>query len=185
MEVDGSNAVQLTDTPGIEGMPDISPDGKWIVYQMSDEKRRLTLWKLPLDGGDPVQLTQAEASMPDISPDGRMIACRYEDPADGGRRKTALLPIDGGVPTQFIDQPDLNASPIFKWSSDGKSLIHIDARNRGFGLWTQPIDLGRRTLLAGSDEMRIFYFEVMPDGNGLILARGSETSDVILLNNFR
>ncbi len=37
MNADGSNKRQLTDAPGYDGGPFISPDGKWIVFR-SDRK---------------------------------------------------------------------------------------------------------------------------------------------------
>jgi Tol biopolymer transport system component len=77
MDADGSNAKQLTQG-GSDVSPAFSPDGKWIVYQ-SHASSRPHLWKVPIDGGQPVQLTNVTSWPPSVSPDGKYIACGYWD----------------------------------------------------------------------------------------------------------
>src|SRR5262245_62078649 len=61
--------------------PQVSPDGRWIVYTVSELDRQSgksnsDLWLVPLRGGAPRRLTTAEASddHPRWSPDGKTIA---------------------------------------------------------------------------------------------------------------
>jgi len=71
MNSDGSNLRQLTNGPG-EGVPKITPDGRTVVY--FDFTTEL-LWKIPIDGGQPVQITNQRSDRPFISPDGKFITC--------------------------------------------------------------------------------------------------------------
>jgi len=71
MNSDGSNLRQLTNGPG-EGVPKLTPDGRTVVY--FDFTTEL-LWKIPIDGGQPVQITNQRSDRPFISPDGKFITC--------------------------------------------------------------------------------------------------------------
>ncbi len=55
MNQNGGEAKQLTDQGG-ESLPDITPDGNYVVY--SRAKDRSVLWKISTAGGEPEQLTQ-------------------------------------------------------------------------------------------------------------------------------
>ena len=62
--------------------PQVSPDGKWVVYQLTDVDlpnagaRNTDLWLAPLAGGEPRRLTShaKSDSRGRFSPDGKRIA---------------------------------------------------------------------------------------------------------------
>ncbi|HEX8423808.1 MAG TPA: hypothetical protein VF634_10375, partial [Pyrinomonadaceae bacterium] len=76
------------------GDPQLSPDGKWIAYQITDpdkdaNRSRTQIYLVPIEGGQPVQLTTGEssASSPRWSPDGKRIAYVVRDtPQDKAER---------------------------------------------------------------------------------------------------
>jgi Tol biopolymer transport system component len=75
---------QLTEMPGAESNPDISPDGRQVVYAAGDAGRR-DLFLLRASGGRPLNLTAgstADDAQGAFSPDGERIAFRSE--RDGG-----------------------------------------------------------------------------------------------------
>jgi Tol biopolymer transport system component len=53
-----------------------------------------TIWKVSIDGGDSVQLTEYATENPEISPDGRLIVCNYRIETNSPWRN-AIIPIDG------------------------------------------------------------------------------------------
>src|SRR4030095_1869413 len=85
MNIDGSDQVKL-----IQGInPQISPDGRWLVYQNRG------MWRVSLDGGAPVRVTDLLVSQHSVSPDGKLIAFRYSKASDSGRG-LAVIPSEGG-----------------------------------------------------------------------------------------
>jgi Tol biopolymer transport system component len=77
MSADGTNSRTLA--PSLEvrsvdgrGAADWSPDGKWIAAG-GDDGQGSGLFKIPVDGGTPVQLVAGEAVNPAWSPNGDLI----------------------------------------------------------------------------------------------------------------
>ena len=77
MDTDGGNLKQLTEGSG-DIIPRTSPDGRWVVFH-SARTGSLRLWKVSIDGGEPVRLTDKLTSNPTVSPDGSLVACWYRD----------------------------------------------------------------------------------------------------------
>ncbi len=64
MNADGSNVRRLTDTPGYDGGPFISPDNQWVVYRTDrKEKDRLQIHVIGIDGKNDTALTDNEATV--------------------------------------------------------------------------------------------------------------------------
>ncbi len=81
MSLDGSELAQLTEHPGMDSYPAVSPDGKKIVYT-SDIDGYWQLMTMNWDGTDKVQLTSTptRSGYPTWSYDGRYIFYEvYED----------------------------------------------------------------------------------------------------------
>src|SRR5882724_7026257 len=105
--------------------PQISPDGKKVVYVVTDvvkEENRTNsdLWVTSADGsGEPRQLTHSPKHdrHPRWSPDGKWIA--FESLRDGPSQ-IFLLPIAGGEPVKLTSLSTGGAQAI--WAPDGKSL---------------------------------------------------------------
>jgi TolB protein len=55
-DLDSTVAEQLTDGPGYDYQPDVSPDGRWVIYD-SYAKDSIELWALDLQSKHSVQLT--------------------------------------------------------------------------------------------------------------------------------
>jgi Tol biopolymer transport system component len=179
MEIDGSNPKQLTYNGG-EWFPQISPDGKWLVYRAFSPGLANSLWKMPLEGGTPVRLTDDIAWLPSISPDGKRIACNYLTQKDA-KWQIAIVPFEGGQP-RFFD-PSYHR-PV-RWTPDGRALAY-PAKNGGVSnIWLQPLDGGKPKQLTDFQDGLIFDFAWSRDGKQLALSRGMVNSDVVLMSNFK
>jgi Tol biopolymer transport system component len=174
IDIDGGNPVQLT-FGGNNYDPSVSPDGKWVVFRsLADE--RWTLWKIPIDGGTPACLTDQPASLPAVSPDGRWVACVYLG-------SVALVPFRGGPPVQLFDLPRSASVGLgLKWYPDSQSLI---VRDTIHGIWQLPLASGRPKHLTTFGADKIFTLGWSPDGKHLALARGTQTSDVVLIRRLK
>jgi Tol biopolymer transport system component len=171
IESDGSGLRQLTS--GVSTEPDVSPDGRWIVYTGDNG----ALWRLPSDGGEPFQLTSSAATWARFSPDSRLIACEYHS---DDRQKLAVISIHGGQPLKVFDVPkSANFRYGIRWMPDSQAIAYRDWFN---GIWKQPLAGGEPTRLEGLPEEKLFAYAWSPDGKQFAFVRGNEVLDLILLH---
>jgi len=114
MRADGSEIIQLTDTPYNEGWPVWTPDGNHIIYS-SDETGNDEIYIMNADGTNPQQLTDRPTSnnlFPSVSPDGTRIVFSSQIP-DGGEGNIWIMNIDGSEPRQLTSTVALNNIPSF------------------------------------------------------------------------
>jgi len=113
MNADGTNQRPLATDPSEDQLPNVTPDGRYVVFS-SERAGFPSLWRMDLDGGNLKQLTFGQEDyMQNFSPDGRWILF---DSWRSGRRTPWKVSIDGGEPTQVIDK--FTSSP--QLSPDGK-----------------------------------------------------------------
>ena len=108
--------VALTDEPGVEGRPSLSPDGKSFVY-VSAASGANDIYLRRVGGRNPVNLTadsSVDDSQPAFSPDGEHIAFRSE--REGG----GIFVMDStGESVRRLT--DFGYTP--GWSPDGKEIV--------------------------------------------------------------
>jgi Tol biopolymer transport system component len=178
MNSDGSNLKQLTN--GIaEVSPVVTPDNQWIVYQSADN---LGLWKVSIDGGNPVQVMDRLASQHAVSPDGKLIACRYRE-QDLSPFVLALIDFATGKTVKTIDIPPTNNS--LDWSADGRSVLYTDTRGGVSNIWSQAIDGGAPKQVTNFKSDLIFAFDLSPDGKQMTLSRGTVSNNVVLISDVK
>jgi Tol biopolymer transport system component len=106
---------QLTDAPGVESSPTLSPDGKSVVY-VGRSGDRFGLYLLRVGGRNAVPLTvdsSADDWQPAFSPDGEKIAFRSE--RDGGG-----IFVMGSTGESVKRVTDFGFNPT--WSPDGREI---------------------------------------------------------------
>jgi serine/threonine protein kinase len=180
MDIDGGNPVQVTHN-GFELFPKITPDGKSIVYQ---SWMRQGIFKISLTGGEPIQLTPDPGFFPSVSPDGKLLAVAKID-----RPPTMyldILPLVGGPSIRQFDVPVLGVAGIpLSWTRDSKGVIFLDSRDGVDNLWLQPLAGGKPRQLTNFSSDRIYSFDWSANGKQLVVARGTSSSDIVLVSNFR
>jgi Tol biopolymer transport system component/class 3 adenylate cyclase len=179
IDMDGNNAKQLTNSPLDLFGSDVSPDGKWVVYAKWGAEKGI--WKVSIEGGDPVRLREAEAGDPTISPDGRWIAYSYQDKNATPKQGVAIMAFDGGSPTRRIDL----VADQFRWDADGHSLLYTENEGGVSNIWRQPIEGGTPTQVTHFVSEGVDSFDVSRDGKRLIMNRGRQTSDAVLIRDLR
>jgi eukaryotic-like serine/threonine-protein kinase len=180
MDGDGNNPKQLTDSPLLESVPDFSPDGKWVVYNKWGAEKGV--WKVPIEGGDPVRISNAEARYPTVSPDGKMIAYYYIDPSANPARGVAIMAFEGGPPTMRFDSPQLEP---FRWTSDSRSLLYVKDEGCVDNIWGQPTAGGTPMQITHFNSDEISNFDLSRDGKRLVMRRGTIKQDVLLIRDLR
>ena len=185
MGMDGGRAEMLTRDAAISFEPAVSPDGRWLAFS-SWRSGALALWKMPVGGGEPVRLTDGPAARAVFSPDGRSISCAYFD-AGADQWRLAVIPAEGGGPARPLNLNfrTVNAPAGLRWTPDGRSLVYVDTHGGVSNVWRLPLDGGTPVQLTHFDSGQIFNLALSPDGRRLALARGTLTSDVVLIRDLR
>jgi serine/threonine protein kinase/Tol biopolymer transport system component len=179
MDADGSNPKQLT-FKNTDSIPRWMPDGRWIIYS-SWATGKPMVWKVSVDGGEPVMVLDKYAVAPSVSPDGKMLAVHYWNEQLNSPFGIALFSIDGGEPLKTFDVP----VKLVKWSQDGRALLYCLTRGGFSNIWSQPIAGGAPKQLTDWKQERIFDFSWSQDNRQLVVSRGVITSDVVLINDLK
>ena len=96
MNADGSNRVQLTNDPGEDAQPLVTPDGRSVVF-VSTRGSGPSLWRINIDGSNPVALGAGRiAFRPVVSFDGQWVY--YSD----SQRQNFRIPVAGGTPEPLL-----------------------------------------------------------------------------------
>jgi Tol biopolymer transport system component len=180
---DGTNPKQLT-SGGDEDLPRFTPDGKWIVYH-SFNSGKYSIRKVSIDGGEPLTLVSDWSTQPDVSPDGKQVACFAR--RDGATTwEIYLVPIEGGAPSLTFPLPATVDPewPGLRWTPDGKELTYVSTVQGISNIWGQALSGGKPKPLTDFKENKIFFFDWSRTNQKLVLVRGSDTRDLILVSEF-
>ena len=134
---------------------------------------------MPIDGGEPVLLSEEPLIRCAVSHDGKMIACSLETP--GSPARLAVLPIDGGSPLKVFDAK-FQLPARMRWTADGRAVTYIRRQDGLSDIWSQSIDGGEPKRITNFKADEIFSFDWARD-NRLVISHGSSTSDVVLITN--
>jgi Tol biopolymer transport system component len=183
---DGDGAEMLTKDAAISFEPALSPDGAWLAFS-SWRSGALALWKMPVGGGEPVRLTDAPAARAVFSPDGKLISCVYFDAEGSGRWRLAVIPATGGRPSRLLDlnSQTVNAPAGLWWTPDSRALVYVETRGGVSNVWRLPLDGAASRQSTDFDSGQIFNLALSQDGRRLAVARGTLTSDVVLISDLK
>ena len=175
-DADGSNGMQLADEAGFSAC---SPDGKWVFYE---SKRNL--FRMSIEGGTPAQVMTTQTSGEfDVSPDGNQVAIFYREGNPVPVWKIGVVPASGGELRFIALLP--NGGQTLRWSPNGRGVQFLLTRNGATNIWEQPLAGGDPHPITKFASGLMFSFAWSREGKQLLLAKGSDSSDVILISNFR
>jgi TolB protein len=155
-----------------EGL-DVSRDGRWLAFD-SDRSGNQDIYKMPLAGGEPEQLTTdpQDDFGPGWSPDGKEIAFHS---FRNGNRDIFIMPAAGGPAQPAVATAAQERGP--DWSPDGQQLAFSSNQtgryevyivSREGGKWRTP-----RRLTGGADLPRTGGgFRWSPDGRFIAYVGG-------------
>ena len=145
---------QLTDLPGRELFPSLSPDGKMLAFQ-SRVSGKWDIYVQPVSGGSPTNLTPDASpgnSEPAFSPDGQSIA--FRSGRDGGG--IFIMTAAGQSPHKISDS---GFNPA--WSPDGREIVfdtedvlHPESRYGVSQLWAVEAAAGRKRMITSGDAVQ-------------------------------
>jgi TolB protein len=166
MDVDGTNATQLTNNDKEDAFPVLSPDGSRIAFARRI-RGQFDLFVMDSDGDNPARLTRtrnADEVLPSWSPDGKKLAF------------TATVPIPGGWQSDIYRMRVSNGrfrrltyTPVAKefapdWSPDGTTIAFTkqDQRRDRYGIATVGPDATELDWLVINPDSGAGYTDVNP-----------------------
>ncbi|HTT23842.1 MAG TPA: winged helix-turn-helix domain-containing protein [Candidatus Sulfotelmatobacter sp.] len=187
IDQDGSHTTLLAH--GEIDSPACSADHTAIFYYTEDPPQKI--WKVPLQGGSPQKVADALgdllAQTIDASPDGQFLVYPYTQfgrvPSEGW--KLAVIPVNGGPPVKQFPVPSEAGGVKVRWSSNGKGLQYVVTENGVSNIWEQPLSGGKPKPLTRFTSGQIFYFTWTLDRTRMLMARGSENRDAVLLRDLQ
>lgn len=163
-------------------------DGKWVVYRGDLATDNVGhIFKVPVDGGAPVELAQGHVQLPSISPDGSFVAyVRFEGQGASAKSKFIVQKLEGGAPVQEIEASGDTGN--LGWTPDGRALTYLHTVGTARHLYMQP--------LAGGPPIQLTHFDMEPsvvyayawsrDGKKVAITRArSNDTDVVMFSGFR
>ena len=176
--LDGSSGRNLAGSLDVRGAPSWSPDGRWIAVA-ARIGTGVRVFKVPLDGGAPVQLVDSASSNPVWSPDGRFIL--YSG-APRARSAPLLAVTPEGAPFPLPQLAVDRVGDSYRFLPGGRQVILKLGGFRRQDFWLMDVATGTRrqlTRLRPGESVR--RFDVSLDGRRLVFERVRENSDVVLI----
>ena len=174
-DADSNRLQQLSYGTTYDSHPSVSPDGRWVIYT-SWSLNVPHLRKVPITGGDSVQVSGYNAQDPQISPDGHSILCYLQSPATG-KWSQAIIPFGGTGMMRLL--PEVSA-PL-SWSPEGDSISTVRTDTRGVSnVWRIPLNGREPDRLTAFEDQSILAFAWSPSGDRLACLRAIVGADVTL-----
>ena len=156
----GGNEIRVAKAPSYSrGDFDISPDGRWLLHNLREEKNLPTdIVMVSLEDGTQEILSENDAAFkgdvnPRFSPSGNQVAfIREKNPAS---MYLFVKDLESGELTQLTTSPQsING---FDWSKDGRHLIYGGDRSGLYKLWSVNLETKDQAVMRVGD-----YQMVMP-----------------------
>jgi Tol biopolymer transport system component/DNA-binding winged helix-turn-helix (wHTH) protein len=189
LEVASGVSRLLTTLPGADnGGPNWSRDGKWIYFYSDQGGGPFQIWKIPVSGGSPVQVTKKGGIFGAEAMDGGFFYySKFESP---GIWKMSL---GGGDETRILDRPD--GEDWWNWTVAQNGIYFLDLSRRPRRP-TEPyreptvkfydFASGKQTYVCSPRKAYAFGLALSADGNSILYAqREVAESSIMLVKNFR
>lgn len=163
MNADGSKRRQLTENPGADYQPAVSPDGRYLLFASARANPQSNIWRMELQSGHLQQLTFGkDDENPAVTPDGKWVLYTTRGQ---GHWTMWKVPLAGGTAQQVTRLP--TQKPMV--SPDGKLIAgyFYDEAARSYRLALLPMEGGQviRFFAAPMADLLPIYW--MPDGRAL------------------
>jgi Tol biopolymer transport system component len=178
LDLQSGVSIELTDGSGEQG-PACDAAGEWVFYLGRASNGSSYIFKMPVSGGAPVQVSDRIAlAEPMVSVDGQHLAFQ----ASGENGKIVAVNIEAGV--QGKSDLDLaetfDPSRLARWIPGERAVAFTDIRTGVPNIWVkQPIAGAPEKQLTHFTSGVFWDFRYSPDGKFIAMARGSGKSDAV------
>lgn len=194
INADGGNPAQITF--GDEEsclLPAPAPDGEWL-YFIKQDKNSNALWRRSLNDEQTEVVFQPDdfsfGNFLSVSPDGEYAAFRVQDwkktdgsgdDEDAGNIKIGFLNLSNFSEIKFTE---IDASLGFiRWTGGGKTFDYAQNSANGGQIWRRSLtnQFAPDELIFQLPNESIYQFDWSPNGKDLAIARGTNRSDIVVL----
>jgi Tol biopolymer transport system component len=179
LSAEGGDVRPLAPTLDVSSAAGWSPDGKWIAAAGSDSNGP-GLFKIPVEGGEPVRLAKGLVSNPVWSPDGSVIV--YTGPVVGITGRLLTIRPDGTP----VETPSIQVrvgGERYRFVPGRQELVYMPGSQVAIeNFWMLDLATKRTRQLSNFDNRATRTFDVSPDGKQLVFDRIKENSDIVLID---
>ena len=182
LEVGGGAPRLLPTLPGSDnGGPNWSRDGKWIYFYSDRGGEPFQLWKVPVNGGSPIQITSNGGVFGVESADGQSLY--YAKLRTPGIWK---MPLQGGEEERVLDRA--GGGEWFNWALARNGIYFRDTKNKDTIGVLNFFDFATRniTMVSTLDQPGGVGIGLSADGRSVLYdGKGDAESSIMLVKNFR
>ena len=180
MNADGSNQVQITQREG--GFPlVVSPDEKFVYFYSALHQ---SLWRVALDTGEEVQVSEKAMQAPACSSDGKLAAYFVVQPNVRSFLEVMSLETRAIVRVIPLEGERMDTLKI-TWSSDSKSVYYLLSEREQKSLWQLDPTEAKPRLIANMGTDQIDDIATSPNGQQFAFVRGKWIHDAVLIEGFK
>ena len=183
VNADGGNPKELVRNIDRDCFPHWSPDSQWVFYGTRDSSGRFVFYKVSAEGGEPVRVASENIFYAHLSPDGRRFLALTHGTEPSAPLRLQIFPVEGGAAVQTLDTPPAIDGPM--WSPDGRAVDYVLTRDGVSNLWRLPLAGGKSRQLTDWKNDFINWYSWSADGKQLAAARGTGTTEMVLIKEFR
>jgi Tol biopolymer transport system component len=156
----------------------LSPDGKWIAVAARNGAA-VHVFKVPMNGGEPVRLVDSVSANPVWSPNGKFILY-------SGASRARIVPLKAVTPDgEPYRIPEISVDRVgdsYRFMPGGDELVVKLGGFRRQDFWSIDLAAGRqRRLTALKPGESLQRFDVSADGKRILFERVRENSDIALI----
>jgi len=179
LEIDGGKPRLLPTLSGADnGGPSWSRDGKWIYFYSDWGGEPFQLWKVPMQGGSPVQVTRNGGVFGAESSDGSFLYfCKFD------ARGIWKMSLPDGKEERVLDQA--GGDEWYNWALARNGIYFVKHRNGGADFDFFDFATGKIVPSSTSDRQGFLGLAVSADGRSILYSENeSEDSTIMLVKNF-
>ncbi len=177
-DLDSSNPHQLTSSNGDLSPSFVDNQTLWFTHL---EGGHINLYRIAISGGTPEKVSPLQANNSTASWKGDRAIVSYFDEATGVNKSGIMDTKEGKILSNF-QLPDTANNPL--WMPGDKAISYVNTINNVSNVWKIDLDGSHPVQLTHFTDNTIYNYAWLPDGK-LALAKGTFTSDAILIRNFR
>lgn len=155
---------------------EISADGQWIWFAHFDAGKPGVIQKVPADGSAAPQ-TVVPGEWVRISPDGRSLLV-------SDNNVYSIMSMDGKL-QKTIQLPPHALAYTLRWMPDSQGVSFVLSAEGAQNVWSMPLAGGSAKQITHFKDGDIYNFAWAAKTNQLIVARGHNTQDVVLIRDWR